>query len=86
MVIGWDSAQIVLNALRKIGLKATATQIRDYIAGLHSWYGAAGQYDFRDGSQRGLTAKTSVVVRFDAAKGRFVPVSRIGGAPLPIRR
>jgi branched-chain amino acid transport system substrate-binding protein len=82
MVVGWDSAKIVISALRKFGTKATADQIRDYIANLHGWYGAAGQYDFRDGSQRGLTAKTSVVVRFDAAKQRFVPVSRIGGAPI----
>lgn len=82
MVVGWDSSQIVVSALRKLGPAATAEQIRAYIADLHGWYGAAGQYDFRDGSQRGLTARTSVVVRFDPATQVFVPVSRIGGAPI----
>jgi branched-chain amino acid transport system substrate-binding protein len=82
MVVGWDSSTIVVATLRKLGAGASAEAIRAYIANLHGWYGAAGQYDFRDGSQRGLTAKTSVVVRFDQAKGVFEPVSRIGGAPL----
>ena len=80
MVVGWDSAGIVISALQKYGANATAEQIRDYIANLHGYYGAAGQYDFRDGSQRGLTARTSVVVRYDSEKAVFLPVSRIGGA------
>jgi ABC-type branched-subunit amino acid transport system substrate-binding protein len=79
MVVGWDSASIVVSALQKFGVNATAEQIRDYLANLHGYYGAAGQYDFRDGSQRGLTARTSVVVRYDPAKATFLPVSRIGG-------
>ncbi len=84
MVVGWDSANIVVSAIRKFGLSITADQARDYIANLHGYYGAAGQYDFRDGSQRGLTARTSVVVRYDRERGVFLPVSRIGGS-LPAR-
>lgn len=85
MITSWDPSSIVINALRTLGLHATARQIRDEIAALHGWYGAAGQYDFRDGSQRGLSASTMIVVRFDAGKQAFVPVSGIGGAALPRR-
>jgi branched-chain amino acid transport system substrate-binding protein len=80
MVIGWDSATIVVAALRKLGPDASPEALRAYIAGLHGFYGAAGQYDFRDGSQHGLTGNTAVVVRYESAQHVFVPVSRIGGA------
>lgn len=81
----WDPAMIVLSALRKFGPDATAQQIWGYIEGLHGWAGANGEYDFTDGSNRGLSARQGVVVRWDAAKGAFVPMSRLGGVPLGAR-
>lgn len=77
----WDPILIVVAALRKYGPDATAAQIHDYIENLH-WTGANGEYDFHGGNQRGLTTRLSVMVRWDAAKDAFVPVSRPGGVPL----
>jgi branched-chain amino acid transport system substrate-binding protein len=86
MINGWDPTMIVLGAFQKLGFDASAEQIRNYIANLHDWYGAAGQYDFRVMNQRGLSGKTMLVVRFDRATQTFVPASRIGGEPLPNTR
>jgi branched-chain amino acid transport system substrate-binding protein len=80
--IAWDSAIIVLDALRKYGPNATPRQIHDYIENLHGWVGINGEYDFRDGSQRGLSEKNIVVVRWDPAGTAFVAVSKPGGLPL----
>jgi branched-chain amino acid transport system substrate-binding protein len=77
----WDPVLIVVNALKKYGVDAAPAQIHDYIENLR-WIGANGEYDFRDGSQRGLTTKLSVMVRWDADKDAFVAVSRPGGGPL----
>ena len=79
MVIGWDSGLLSVTVLRELGLGANAEQVRSHLTNVHGWYGAAGQYDFRDGSQRGVTISTAVVVRYDLASRTFVPVSRIGG-------
>jgi hypothetical protein len=80
--IGWDPALITVAAYSKLGLNATAAQIKDYISNLHGWAGANGEYDFRDGSQRGLTSKNGIMVRWDPAKETWVSVSKFGGAPL----
>ena len=80
--IGWDPALIVAGALKKRGLSATAAQLRDYLSGLHGFAGANGVYDFRDGSQRGLTESNGIMVRWDTAKDTWVAISKFGGAPL----
>jgi branched-chain amino acid transport system substrate-binding protein len=69
----WDPAMIVVDALRHTGLDATPDQVRAYIENLHSYAGINGLYDFRDGSQRGLS---------ENAAGTFTGVSQAGGAPL----
>jgi hypothetical protein len=71
-----------VSAFKKLGLNATAAQIKDYISNLHGWAGANGVYDFRDGSQRGLTAKNGIIVRWDPAKDAWTSISKFGGAPL----
>lgn len=82
-MLSWDAANVIIGALRAIGPNASAEQLKNYIAGLHGWYGACCEYDFR-GNSHGLTAKDGVVVRYDTAKKAFVPVSRIGtGVPIP---
>lgn len=80
--VAYDPAWIVVGAYRKLGLDATAGQIRDYIAGLHDWYGSTGRYDFRGGSTKGIGVDSTLVVRWDADKDAFVGVSKLGGAPL----
>jgi branched-chain amino acid transport system substrate-binding protein len=78
----WDPLLIVVDALRALGPDASAEQIRSYIAGLHGFVGIDGEYDFRDGSQRGLTEKNLIVMRWDPPKGTWTAVSGPGGGPL----
>jgi branched-chain amino acid transport system substrate-binding protein len=80
--LSWDPALMVVEALRKYGTNATATQIRDYIADLHDWSGINGRYDFRAFPQRGLGPGSIVMVRWDKAKGTWVSMSSLGGTPL----
>jgi branched-chain amino acid transport system substrate-binding protein len=78
----WDPALILIETLRHTGLDATPDAIRAYIEALHGWAGINGIYDFRDGSQRGLTENTAIVIKYDAASATFSGVSKAGGAPL----
>jgi branched-chain amino acid transport system substrate-binding protein len=69
----WDGALIVVDALRHLGTKATADQIRAYIENLHGYAGINGIMDFRDGQQRGLQAYATAIVAWNKAKNEFVP-------------
>jgi branched-chain amino acid transport system substrate-binding protein len=75
----WDPGMIIVTALRALGPDATAEQLQKYIAGLHSWAGIDGIYDFRDDSQRGIGQGSMVVYHWDAAKNAFVVSSRPAG-------
>lgn len=78
----WDPGLIVIHALRGVGPDATAAQVRTSIAGLHGFTGISGDYDFRDGSQRGLTERNVMVMRWDSGKDTWSAVSRPGGVPI----
>jgi ABC-type branched-subunit amino acid transport system substrate-binding protein len=78
----WDPGSIVVDALRAVGPDASADQIRQYIANLHDYVGINGVYDFRDGSQRGLTEHNLMIMRWDADKGTWSAVSGLGGGPM----
>lgn len=80
--IGWDPGLIVVAALKKLGLKATAPQLKAYLENLHGFAGVNGVYDFRVGNQRGLTEKSGIMVRWDPPKDTWVAISRFGGDPL----
>ncbi len=67
----WDPPMLVVDALRHLGGDATATQLRDYIAGLREWWGVSGVYDFRAKPQRGLGAGAAIVDHWDAATGEM---------------
>lgn len=82
-VYAWDPAMILIDAFRRLGTNATAPQVRDYIEQLHGFVGIDGVYDFRDGSQRGLTVNANILTRFDPKTKAFVPVTRPGGEKLP---
>lgn len=82
-VVGtWDSALIVLSALKKLGLNASAEQIRAYIANLKGFTASSGTYDFPAMPQRGLGESAAYLGVWDAAKGTWISVSKAGGAPL----
>ncbi len=75
----WDPAAIVIDALRHLGPEPTAQQVHDYIENLHDYPGIIGIYDFRDGSQRGLTEADAVIVRWDRDTSSWAPASKFGG-------
>src|SRR5450759_2060006 len=80
--LSWDPANIVVEALRKLGTKATAIQIRDYVNSQTSLTGVNGIYDFKSVPQRGLTVKNALVSRWDPAADTWIVVSQPTGAPL----
>lgn len=82
----WDPAQLLVAAFRKLGTDATAAQIHDFIAGQRGWIGENGRYDFVTVPQRGLDGSSTVIVRWDAAKGTWVAASKLGGAPLIVAK
>jgi branched-chain amino acid transport system substrate-binding protein len=78
----WDAALLVVDAYQKLGVGATAAQIKDYLAGLRGWSGINGQYDFRAIPQRGVGASSVLLIRWDPAKDTWIGVSKPGGEPL----
>lgn len=80
--LAWDPAVMVIDALKQLGLGATAPQIRDYIAGLHGWLGVDGRYDFRAVPQRGIGRASLIVGRWDKTRDALVAVGGPGGVPL----
>jgi branched-chain amino acid transport system substrate-binding protein len=80
--LAWDPAMIVIDALRKLGPGANATQMRDYIAHLKDYAGVDGIYDFERVPQRGLDVNDAVVTLWDPARKNWQVVSQPAGAPL----
>ncbi len=75
----WDPGRLVIDALRQVGPDATSDQIRQYILSLHNWTGIGGIYDFTNGTQRGLSERDVVVMRWDTAKDWWTAASGPGG-------
>ncbi|MGA2393637.1 MAG: ABC transporter substrate-binding protein [Candidatus Lustribacter sp.] len=78
----WNAAVLMLGALRKLGLSATAPQIRDYLDGLRGDAGIYGPYDFVAVPQRGLGEGSVVMIRWDPATKGWIGMSGLGAAPL----
>jgi len=78
----WDAGLIVVSGLRKLGAKATAAQLRDYIANLSDFAGVDGIYDFKKYPERGLGPDGSTVTTYDAATKSWKWLSKPGGEPL----
>jgi branched-chain amino acid transport system substrate-binding protein len=80
--LSWDPASRIIDALRKVGPKATAQQVKDHIVNDVGYAGINGIYDFKAVPQRGLTVKNAVVTRWDPAKNNWIVVSEPTGTPL----
>lgn len=78
----WDAGLIIIAGLRKLGPKATAAQLKDYIDGLTNFPGVDGIYDFKKVAQRGLGPDSSTVTTYDPKTDAWVWLSKPGGAPL----
>lgn len=74
-----DGLLLYASAIRHLGQKATATQIRDYIQRLKDWPGIDGIYNFSVSNHRGINGSSYGIVRWDARIGLFDPVSPLGG-------
>jgi branched-chain amino acid transport system substrate-binding protein len=81
----WDPALLIVAALRKLGVGATAQQIHEYISGLSSYVGISGTYDFASKAQadnRGLTINSVYVTEWSKSKQDWVQASGPAGAAL----
>lgn len=81
--LAWDPANLLVDALRKLGSKASAVEVKAHMEGLTGWAGINGIYNFRDAPSRGLGLSNAVVTLWDASKRRWIVVSRPGGEALP---
>jgi ABC-type branched-subunit amino acid transport system substrate-binding protein len=72
--IAWDPAMLAINALKTVGLNASPEKLRSYLAGLRNWNGANGGYDFQAITQRGVSDKALVMIRWDAPQDTWVSV------------
>jgi hypothetical protein len=77
----YDPVRIIVEAFRHYGTNATAKQVHDYVEHVKNYPGVNGLMNYTDGSQRGIGVDGVVLIRWDATKQNFVPVSRPGGLP-----
>jgi branched-chain amino acid transport system substrate-binding protein len=80
--VAWNPVFVVVDALRKLPENASAQQVHDYIERMQGFPGINGPMNYRDGSQRGESPDSALVVRYEAEGPTFVAVSKPGGAPL----
>ena len=77
--LAWDPGVMVIDALRTLGTKATAKQVKEWLDSQTSYAGINGIDDFKAVPQRGLTVKNAVVTRWDAAADTWKVVSQPTG-------
>jgi len=74
--VAWDAGSIIVAALRRLGARATAEQVRQYVRGLHDFPGVQGLYDFRSGDGHG--APMLSMLQWDPAKDAWFIASGVG--------
>ena len=80
--LAWDPGLILISALQKLGVNATAAQIHSYINSLTDFAGVNGTYNFTDTSvpdNRGLTISSVYVTQWNPATKNWVAVSGAAG-------
>jgi branched-chain amino acid transport system substrate-binding protein len=80
--LSWDAGLILVSALRKLGVNATAAQIHKYISSLTSFAGINGTYDFSNQSipdNRGLTINSVYIVKWNPSQTSWAAASGAGG-------
>ena len=80
--LAWDPALLVIHAIRELGPRGTALQIRNYIGSLNGFAGINGVYDFPKVPQRGLSDVDVVISRWRPTVNNRVIVSKPKGIPL----
>lgn len=74
----WDAGLMAVDALQHLGPSATSTQIRDYLAGLKTFPGILGIYNFAASPQRGSDINDAVMQRWNGTG--WTTASSFGGA------
>ncbi len=78
--LSWDPAQLLIGAIQKLGIHATASQILNYMQNLHNVAGVFGIYNTSTSNHRGLSVQDVTITKWNGSS--FTPVSALGGAPL----
>lgn len=84
--LAWDPGLILVSALKKLGLGATASQIHQYIDSLTDFAGINGTYNFTDKSipdNRGLTISSVYIAQWNKAQGDWTAASGPAGNGKP---
>jgi branched-chain amino acid transport system substrate-binding protein len=79
--MAYDPALITLSAFEKLGVNATAEQIRSWILSQKAFPGVNGVYDFSGGDQHGLSANDVLIFRWNPSRTWWDVVSGFGGTP-----
>lgn len=74
--VAWDAGSIMVAALRRLGPRASAEDVRRYVRGLHDFPGVQGIYDFRSGDGHG--AADLRMLQWDPAKDAWFIVGAGG--------
>lgn len=78
----WDTASIIVNALRHLGAKASAAKLREYLANLQGYAGICGIYDFKKTPQRGVDEANTLITEWSPTAKNWLAVSQPRGVPL----
>jgi branched-chain amino acid transport system substrate-binding protein len=80
--LSWDPGLILVSALKKLGIGATASQIHQYIDSLADFAGINGTYNFTDPSipdNRGLTISSVYIAQWNKSQGHWTAASGPAG-------
>lgn len=81
-VFAWDSASIVITALRALGPDVTAAALRDYLNNQRGVAGIDARFDFRAVPNRGLGTSAVFLLQWNPDRLDWTAVSTGGGRPL----
>ncbi len=81
--LAWDPAQLLINAVKKLGVSATANQLLNYMQNLHNAPGLFADYNFSVNDHRGILPSDIYITIWNAKDKTFnTLVSGPGGTPL----
>ncbi len=69
--LGWDPVMIIVDALRHLGVNATATQLKNYVQTIQGFQGANGVYNFSPTNHRGISLSSLVMTQWMNQTGTF---------------
>ncbi|TAN28182.1 MAG: hypothetical protein EPN30_03380 [Actinomycetota bacterium] len=78
--LAWSAGSLVIGAIKKLGIQATAPQILQYMQSLNNSAGIYGLLNFSKDNHDGISTQFMHIFHFTGTS--FQPVSHGGGAPL----